>query len=138
MGYTLRHLFRQFCFYGCGNGHTQIFLKDNLYNMRNLMLTAGSAARASVQPYAWWLFAALVAYFYFHAFHRTSARVARAIGTRWGYPLTLLVHWTIVLGDACGYVIGTAQRWLKPGRYRDGMSRYLCIETTRGRLGVGT
>ena len=52
-------------------------------------------------------------------------RVMRAIGDWRVYFLSLAVQWTVLLGDAMGYITGTIQRFADPKRFRDGMNEYL-------------
>lgn len=122
---TFRSLARQFHFYGCGGGHTQIFAESSLYNLRNLILFITAVASTWWQPWCWLIAAALFAYFWIYAYHRKSARVMRAIGDWRAYPLALAVHWTMMLADTSGYLTGSRQRLADPRRYRDGMSAYL-------------
>lgn len=125
---TLRGLAHQSYIYGRGYGHTQISATNNLYNLRNILIAGGLVLAASFQPWLWCLVGCAVGYFYFLAFHGKSVRVSRAIGNRRAYLLSLLVHWTVLAGDACGYVVGTTQRLLDPRRYRDTMNEYLRVD----------
>lgn len=122
---SFRSLARQFHFYGCGGGHTQIFAESSLYNIRNLALLMFTIVVAIVQPWAWLVTSALAGYFLVYAFHRKSMRVMRAIGDWRAYFLSLAVQWTVLLGDAGGYITGTVQRFVDPKRFRDGMNDYL-------------
>jgi glycosyltransferase involved in cell wall biosynthesis len=122
---TFRSLRRQFHFYGCGGGHTQIFSQSSLYNIRNLTLLMLSIVLALVNPWALAVTGFLFLYFYVHAYHRKCVRVMRAVGDWRAYFLALAVHWTIVVGDATGYITGSVQRLADPARYRDGMDAYL-------------
>lgn len=122
---NFRKLARQFHFYGCGTGHTQISVKSSLYNIRNLGLTVTAMVAAMWQPLFWLLVVALVGYFYVYAYHHKSVRVMRAIGDWRAYFLSLLVHCTVTLFDATGYITGTVQRLVDPQRYRGGTRNYL-------------
>lgn len=122
---SFRKLARQFHFYGCGTGHTQLATQSSLYNIRNLTLTMMAMLAALWQPWLWFLVVALVAYFYVYAYHHKSVRVSEAMGDRRAYFLSLAVHWTVLFFDATGYIVGTAQRFANPKRYRDGTINYL-------------
>lgn len=124
---TFRSLARQFHFYGCGGGHTQILPEASLYNIRNIALLMFTVAVAVMQPWAWLVTLALAAYFLVYAFHRKSMRVMRAIGDWRAYFLSLAVQWTVLLGDAGGYITGSVQRLCDPKRFRDGMNEYLNV-----------
>lgn len=122
---TFRSLARQFHFYGCGGGHTQILPQASLYNIRNIALLMLTAVVAVIQPWAWLVTLALVGYFLVYAFHHKSIRVMRAVGDWRAYFLSLAVYWTVLFGDAGGYITGTVQRLVDPKRFRDGMNEYL-------------
>jgi len=122
---NFRSLARQFHFYGCGGGHTQIFATSSLYNVRNIALIVITAIASIWQPWLIALAAALFFYFYVFSHHRRSVRVMRKVGDWRAYFLTLAVQWTVAFFDATGYITGTVQRFVNPTRYRDEMDAYL-------------
>lgn len=122
---TFRSLARQFHFYGCGGGHTQILPQASLYNIRNIALLMLTLVVAVIQPWAWLVTLTLAVYFLVYTFHHKSMRVMRAIGDWRAYFLSLAVQWTVLFGDASGYVTGTVQRLIDPKRFRNGMNEYL-------------
>ncbi len=122
---SFRSLARQFHFYGCGGGHTQIFATSSLYNIRNIALIGMTAIATIWQPWLGVLAVALFLYFYVYAHHRRSVRVMRKVGDWRAYFLTLAVQWTVAFFDATGYITGSVQRLVHPRRYRDGMDAYL-------------
>ena len=122
---SIRAIAKQFYLYGRGDGHTQLSQRDNLYNLRNLVLTATGVLAAAFQPWLSIFGIALFAYFYVYAFHRKSARVAAVVEQWRAYPIALVVQWTVLLADTLGYLVGTIERIANPKRYRDRMVDYL-------------
>lgn len=123
---SLPALAKQFHFYARGGGHTQFFAAGSLYNLRNLLIVAATAAAAAIwSPWLWLAALSLGFYFYIGVFHAKALRVARAARSRSAYPLALAVHWIILLADGLGYLQGTCERFLHPARYRDGTRNYL-------------
>lgn len=116
---------RQFYHYGTGRGHTQIDGEAFLYNLRNLFLTLVFGWLALLTPWAAPFFWLLVGYFYVWAFHDKAARVAGRTGRRMGYPLCLLVIWTVFAGHMTGYLVGSWQRRRNRQHYRHRLEAYL-------------
>ncbi len=122
---SIQAVAKQFYLYGRGGGHTQLSRRDNLYNLRNLGLTAGAAFAAAWQPWLAPLAIGLFTYFYVYAFHAKSVRIMKSVRLKRAYALATIVQWTVLLGDTLGYLVGTFQRLANPKRYRDQMAQYL-------------
>jgi glycosyltransferase involved in cell wall biosynthesis len=122
---SIQAIAKQFYLYGRGGGHTQLSRRDNLYNLRNLGLTAGAAFAAVLQPWLAILAIGLFTYFYVYAFHAKSARIMNAVRLKRAYVLVTIVQWTVLLSDTAGYLVGTFQRLANPKRYRGQMAQYL-------------
>jgi cellulose synthase/poly-beta-1,6-N-acetylglucosamine synthase-like glycosyltransferase len=122
---TLGAVYRQFRFYATTRGHTQLGAESIIYNLRNLafclLLLVGGFAHFTV----WFALAAAFAYFHVFTFHGKARRIAAALGTWRAYPLSILVHWAVILGGVSGYLKATCQRWRDIGRYRCLLDRYL-------------
>jgi len=124
---SIRAIAKQFYNYGTGRGHTQIDAVSLRYNLRNAALTLGAFGACFVTPWAAVLACGLAFYFYVAAFHGMCGRVARKLESGMAYPVCLVVMWVVLVSNTCGYVVGTVQRGLDGGRYRDRMAAYLSI-----------
>jgi hypothetical protein len=122
---SLRGIYRQFRFYATTTGHTQINAGSTRYNLRNIAICALLLIVGFVYAPLWALLAAGMGYFYVYAFHARSRRVAAKLGTWRAYPVSVAVHWAIILGDAVGYLRGSLQRWRNRAWYRQQLSAYL-------------
>ena len=120
-----RGLAKQFYHYGTGRGHTQMGRADFLYNLRNLLLLLMLVV-ASL--WSRWFAAPLaghVLYFYVWAFHAKSLRIARRTDCTLAYPLSLVVHWVVLLSHLTGFLVGSMQRWFDKPRYVTSTAAYL-------------
>ncbi len=122
---SFRSIARQFYNYGTGRGHTQIDAVSLRYNLRNFALTLAAGGACVLTPWALLVAAFLFTYFYVLGLHRTCYRVARKLGNLMAYPVCLVVMWVVLAANTYGYVVGTAQRKMDGGRYRDRMTAYL-------------
>jgi glycosyltransferase involved in cell wall biosynthesis len=121
-------LAKQFYSYGTGRGHTQIGARDFAYNLRNLLLVALTACLSVAFPWALPIPLAMILYFYVWTFHAKAAQIARHSGQPLAYPMTLAVMWVVLFSNLAGYVIGTWQRWLSRGWFRESMQAYMATE----------
>jgi len=122
---SLRGLARQFYNYGTGRGNTQIDAKSFLYNLRNVLIVLLACGLCVATPWGFVVLTAAVAYFFVWAFHEKSVRIAGRTGRRAGYPLSLCVHWVVMLSNLAGYLAGTWQRLRDRRRYDYQMRVYL-------------
>lgn len=122
---SLWSIAKQFYNYGTGRGHTQIDAASFRYNLRNLAITLGAVGVTFLTTWALLGATFLVFYFYVAAFHRKCGRVARKLEQSIAYPVCLLVMWIVLFSNMAGYLVGTLQRVVDSGRYRDRMAAYL-------------
>jgi glycosyltransferase involved in cell wall biosynthesis len=122
---TLASIYRQFRHYASWRGHTQLDAQGIRYHLRNLIACLVLLVVAVCFPPAWLPLLAAAAYFYVVGFHAKSVRVAAKLGTWRAYPLSLIVHWTIMLAGISGYLRASLQRWRHRDRYRRCTEAYL-------------
>ncbi|UCE58485.1 MAG: glycosyltransferase [Phycisphaerales bacterium] len=122
---TLTGIYRQFRFYATWRGHTQLDAEAIHFNIRNLTVCLILLLAAIWFSVAWALFLAAFAYFYIYSFHDKARRVAAKLGTWKAYPLSIVVHWAIVLGGISGYLKASWQRLRDRERYQSRMEAYL-------------
>lgn len=122
---TLRAIYRQFRFYASHTGETQMDTEPTFYNLRNLGFCGLLLVGGFIFQPVWILLGVALTYFYVYAFHNKSRRVAAKLDNWHAYPLSLLVHWTIILGDAVGYLKSSIQHRRKRSWYRQKLADYL-------------
>lgn len=124
---TLAGVYRQFRFYASTRGHTQLGAESLRYNLRNLVLCVVLLLAGFAHPVAWGLLLVAAAYFFVLTFHDKSRRVAAKLRTWRAYPLSLAVHWAIVLGGVNGYIRASIERRRRRDEYERHVEDYLGV-----------
>ena len=122
---TLSALYRQFRGYATGSAQIGEGLRDALYHARNLALVAAFAIGGFFYTPFWIPAVVVFAYFYVYAYHRKSRRIAARMGTWKAYPLSLVVHWLLVLAGLDGQLRALCRRRHVRQRYRNKLAAYL-------------
>lgn len=131
---TLKSLYKQFRVYASTTGHTQLDAGATRYNLRNIAITVCLLAAGFLHPAFWIAGAASFLYFFVYNYHGKCRRVAKRCKLTNAYELAMLVHWTVVAGDAVGYLHATWQRLRRNGWYAKMLQQYLNPESTGQQL----
>ncbi len=122
---SFRGIAKQFYHYGTGRGHTQIDAAGYLYNIRNV---AGLAILAIASIWSTWALVVMVAafaYYFVYANHRKALTIASKTHRPTAYFLTMMVMWTVTMGNCSGFIVGSWQRWKDQELYKLRLETYL-------------
>ena len=128
---TLSALYRQFRGYATGTAQIGEGLRDPLYHARNLALAAGLLVGGFFYAPLWIAAVVVFAHFHVYAYHRKSRRIAARIGTWRAYPLSLVVHWVLVLAGLDGRLRALFRSRHERRRCRDELAGYLGLHVAR-------
>jgi succinoglycan biosynthesis protein ExoA len=117
--------YRQFRGYATGMAQIGQGLRDVLYHARNFALTAAFAVGALFQPLLGIGAAAAFAYFYIYGFHRKSERVAALLADWRAYPLSIVMHWLLLVAGLDGQFRARLRRHTAQQADRRCLSEYL-------------
>ena len=95
-----------------------------LYHARNLALVAGFAIGGVFYAPLWIPAVVVFTYCYVYAYHRKSRRIAARVGTWKAYPLSLVIHWLLVLAGVDGQLRALCRRRHERQRYRNKLAAY--------------
>ncbi len=122
---TLAAVYRQFRGYALGNGHIGEGLRDTLYHLRNLAVMVGLVFGGFFHGLLWLMAVVVFGYFHVHCHHRKSRRISAKLNTWRAYPLSLLVHWLVLLAGVDGQLRALCRRHCERRRYREKLNGYL-------------
>ena len=121
---TLWRFARQFYLYGVGSGRVAGFRAGYLYTIRQHLITALLAVWAVLRPLAWVGFGLWSAYYVIASVRPQARLVRRRLGSVRAGLLALVLIEVRRLAGAAGFLVGTAQRWTRPRRYKRLQDRY--------------
>jgi len=119
---------RQFFIYGVGSGRTGGFSAGYWYTIRQHLVTTLLVVLAIVEPWAWIAVGLWQAYYLIFSLAPQARQVKRKLGSLKAGLLALVLIEVRRLAGATGFLIGTVQRWTRPGRYRRPQREYMSGE----------
>jgi len=121
---TLRRFAKQFYLYGVGSGRRAGFRAGYWYTIRQHLITALLVVWAILRPLVWAAVGLWTLYYIISSVSPQARLVRRRLGSVRAGLLALVLIEVRRLAGASGFLVGTFQRVLRPGRYKRLQEQY--------------